>query len=83
MELSNLLPDGIVWQAFAAMQWLLMASLCWWLPTKWVRWSLMALFVSSAADEALSGNLFGEGYWEYPAWALMTTCIYLITKAWR
>ncbi len=83
MELSNLIADDdLAWRAYASQQWALMALLCLWIPTRWVRWSLMMVFASSAVDEATARNLFGEGLWEYPVWAVCTAVIYLIQKRW-
>lgn len=67
-ECSNLLPsDDIAWAAYLSSTELLIAALALWVRPPWLRWPLLAVGVSGAIDEAMGGNTFMDGIWEYLA----------------
>jgi len=81
MEASNLIPDDdLAWNGYAGSQMLIMALLSWWFPVRWMSITLMAIFVSQALDTFLSGNLFGDGLWEYPVAIIFALITWSITK---
>lgn len=77
-ELACLIPDdALAWGMHLAANELLLAALCLLLPWRWLSWGMCAVFISQAIDEALSGNIFGDGIWEYPLAAIILAASWL------
>lgn len=67
-ECTNLISsDAAAWAAYLSSTELLLAALALWVRPLWLRWVLVAAGVSGAIDEALGGNTFMDGIWEYLA----------------
>ncbi len=87
-ELANLYPnDETAWTIYLASKELASAVLCltvaWCSTGRFLRvmaLAVAAVFVTQAIDEALQGNLFGGGVWEYPAVAVFLLLTALLTK---
>lgn len=80
-ELACLIPDdALAWRLHLAANELLLAALCLLMPQRWLGAGLCAIFITQAIDEALDGNLFSEGLWEYPVAALILLISWLTTR---
>lgn len=80
-ECTNLIPDqDAAWSGYLIGTYTTMAWLCASLRPAWLAWSAAALFASQAVDQAVGGNLFSAGLWEYPLAALFALTVYLITR---
>lgn len=78
-DAMNLIPDiEAAWDAYMCVNELLLATLCLLLPWRWLSWGMCAVFISQAIDEALSGNIFGDGIWEYPVAAITLLASWMI-----
>lgn len=87
-ELANLHPDNeSAWTIYLTAKELASSVLClvvaWCSAGRFLRvmaCAVAAVFVTQAIDEALQGNLFGGGVWEYPAVAVFLLLTALLTK---
>lgn len=80
-ECTNLIPDEeAAWSGYLIGAYTTMAWLCASLRPAWLAWSGAALFASQAVDQAVGGNLFSAGLWEYPLAAMFALTAYLITR---
>ncbi len=66
--------------AYDTMTQVTIAALCLFLRPRWVAYAGCGIFFSQALDEALAGNLFGAGRWEYPFALVYTVTVYLILR---
>ena len=70
-ECANLLPDEAAWRAYLTTNEVLLSLLCLLMPVRWLGVGLCMIFLSQAVDEAMGGNLFSNGMWEYPLAGLL------------
>ena len=81
MEASNLIPDVLkAWSAYIATFYAFTGWLCIAKLPRWLSIFGATLFASQAIDQLTGGNLFSDGFWEYPVAAVAAAAIYYLTK---
>lgn len=81
MEASAFIDsDDWSWRVYDLGRYALVAYLCNFLPTRWLRICATTLFITQGLDEITGGNLFQDGIWEYPVFLVFCIVVHKLIK---